>query len=59
MSIEDDVRPKVMSPEELAYRKELRDAILSVTNIVIQEHQEEIVRRAEERIKFQRAMAKE
>lgn len=52
MSIENEVQPQVMSPEEIEYRKALRDAIADVTIIFLREHQAEIVQRAQERLAF-------
>lgn len=45
-----------LSPEEIEYKKKLRDALLSVTDEFLRDHRSEIIRRAEERLKFEESL---
>lgn len=52
----DEGQPKEMTAEEVAYRKRLRDAIIAITEEVLKEQRDEIVRRAQLRLKFEEAL---
>lgn len=44
--------PEVMSPEQLAYRKRIQEAVLEISQLVLAERREEIIARARKRLEI-------
>lgn len=49
---------KKLSPEEIEYKKKLRDTLLDVSREFLEEHRAEILKRAEERLAFEASLSK-
>lgn len=53
---ENDLTPRVMSPEEEAYRKELRDVLLEVSSEFLKQHQTTLVGQAIEILELRKKL---